>query len=77
MSAIFEKDTGYLDQMKFSSPIEEAKQQIAALKMQGVDAIVVIVHMGNVVIGQTANDMIPQRKNHGVSIAFSKDTGMS
>lgn len=182
MSAIFEKDTGYLDQMKFSSPIEEAKTQIADLKAKGVDAIIVIAHMGienenniaetgvadlvnavdgidviiaghmhknvpsetikqtlitephrygtvvsevdltfdvddkqavrlvsksaktvpvnklepdakiaeiyqpyheelrrlnNVVIGQTANDMIPQGKNHGVSIAFSQDTGMS
>ncbi|AUI66648.1 MULTISPECIES: bifunctional UDP-sugar hydrolase/5'-nucleotidase [Glaesserella] len=182
MSAIFEKDTGYLDQMKFTSPIEETKAQIADLKAKGVDAIIVIAHMGienenniadtgvadlvnavdgidviiaghmhknipsetikntlitephrygtvvsevdltfdvddkqavkllsksaktvpvnklasdpkiveiyqpyhdelrrlnNVVIGQVANDMIPQGKNHGVSIAFSKDTGMS
>lgn len=182
MSAVFEKDTGYLDEMKFSSPIEETKQQMADLKAKGVDAIVVIAHMGienennvpetgvadlvnavdgidviiaghmhknvpsetikntlitephrygtvvsevdlafevdenkavklvsksaktvpvkalasdpaiekiyqpyheelrrlnNVVIGQVANDMIPQGKNHGVSIAFSQDTGMS
>lgn len=182
MSAIFEKDTGYLDEMKFSSPSEEAKQQVAALKAQGVDAIIAVAHMGidnennipdtgvadlvnavdgidviiaghmhknvpsetikntlitephrygtvvsevdltfdidenkqvkllnktaktvpvkaldadpkieqiyqpyhdelrrlnNVVIGETANDMIPQGKNHGVSIAFSQDTGMS
>ncbi len=182
MSAIFEKDTGYLDNMKFTSPIEETKAQIADLKAKGVDAIIVIAHMGienenniadtgvadlvnavdgidviiaghmhknvpsetikntlitephrygtvvsevdltfdvddkqavkllsksaktvpvnklesdpniveiykpyheelrrlnNVVIGQVANDMIPQGKNHGVSIAFSKDTGMS
>lgn len=182
MSAVFEKDTGYLDEMKFTSPIEETKQQMADLKAKGVDAIVVIAHMGienennvpetgvadlvnavdgidviiaghmhknvpsetikntlitephrygtvvsevdlafevdenkavklvsksaktvpvkalasdpaiekiyqpyheelrrlnNVVIGQVANDMIPQGKNHGVSIAFSQDTGMS
>lgn len=182
MSATFEKDTGYLDNMKFTSPIEETKAQIANLKAKGVDAIIVIAHMGienenniadtgvadlvnavdgidviiaghmhknvpsetikntlitephrygtvvsevdltfdvddkqavkllsksaktvpvnklesdpniveiykpyheelrrlnNVVIGQVANDMIPQGKNHGVSIAFSKDTGMS
>ena len=182
MSATFEKDTGYLDNMKFTSPIEETKAQIADLKAKGVDAIIVIAHMGienenniadtgvadlvnavdgidvivaghmhknvpsetikntlitephrygtvvsevdltfdvddkqavkllsksaktvpvnklesdpkiveiykpyheelrrlnNVVIGQVANDMIPQGKNHGVSIAFSKDTGMS
>ncbi|WP_373820199.1 bifunctional UDP-sugar hydrolase/5'-nucleotidase [Glaesserella sp.] len=182
MSAIFEKDTGYLDNMKFTSSIEETKAQIADLKAKGVDAIIVIAHMGienenniadtgvadlvnavdgidviiaghmhknvpsetikntlitephrygtvvsevdltfdvddkqavkllsksaktvpmnklesdpkiveiykpyheelrrlnNVVIGQVANDMIPQGKNHGVSIAFSKDTGMS
>lgn len=182
MSAIFEKDTGYLDNMKFTSPIEETKAQIADLKAKGVDAIIVIAHMGienenniadtgvadlvnavdgidviiaghmhknipsetikntlitephrygtvvsevdltfdvddkqavkllsksaktvpvnklesdpkiveiykpyheelrrlnNVVIGQVTNDMIPQGKNHGVSIAFSKDTGMS
>ena len=182
MSATFEKDTGYLDNMKFTSPIEETKAQIADLKAKGVNAIIVIAHMGienenniadtgvadlvnavdgidviiaghmhknvpsetikntlitephrygtvvsevdltfdvddkqavkllsksaktvpvnklesdpkiveiykpyheelrrlnNVVIGQVANDMIPQGKNHGVSIAFSKDTGMS
>ena len=182
MSATFEKDTGYLDNMKFTSPIEETKTQIADLKAKGVDAIIVIAHMGienenniadtgvadlvnavdgidviiaghmhknvpsetikntlitephrygtvvsevdltfdvddkqavkllsksaktvpvkklesdpkiveiytpyheelrrlnDVVIGQVANDMIPQGKNHGVSIAFSKDTGMS
>ena len=182
MSAIFEKDTGHLDKMTFSSPSEEAKKQIAALKAQNVDAIVVLAHMGienennvadtgvadliqnvdgidviiaghmhknvssetikntvvtephrygtvvsevdmtfdvdpqgkvkllsktaktvpvnkldadpnivkiyqpyhdelrrlnNVKIGETANEMIPQDKNHGVSIAFSQDTGMS
>lgn len=182
MSAIFEKDTGHLDKMTFSSPSEEAKKQIAALKAQNVDAIVVLAHMGienenniadtgvadliqnvdgidviiaghmhknvssetikntvitephrygtvvsevdmtfdvdpqgkvkllsktaktvpvnkldadpnivkiyqpyhdelrrlnNVKIGETANEMIPQGKNHGVSIAFSQDTGMS
>ena len=182
MSATFEKDTGHLDKMTFSSPSEEAKKQIAALKAQNVDAIVVLAHMGienenniadtgvadliqnvdgidviiaghmhknvssetikntvvtephrygtvvsevdmtfdvnpqgkvkllsktaktvpvnkldadpnivkiyqpyhdelrrlnNVKIGETANEMIPQGKNHGVSIAFSQDTGMS
>ncbi|MDH2998352.1 bifunctional metallophosphatase/5'-nucleotidase [Pasteurellaceae bacterium LFhippo2] len=182
MSAIFEKDTGHLNEMKFTSPIEEAKKQIADLKAKGVDAVVVLAHMGienenniadtgvadlvnavdgidviiaghmhknvssetikdtvitephrygtvvsevdltfdindkkevkliskaaktvpvnkldadpeivkvyqpyhdelrrlnNVEIGQVANDMIPQGKNHGVSIAFSQDTGMS
>lgn len=182
MSAIFEKDTGHLDKMTFSSPSKEAKKQIAALKAQNVDAIVVLAHMGienenniadtgvadliqnvdgidviiaghmhknvssetikntvvtephrygtvvsevdmtfdvdpqgkvkllsktaktvpvnkldadpnivkiyqpyhdelrrlnNVKIGETANEMIPQGKNHGVSIAFSQDTGMS
>lgn len=182
MSAIFEKDTGHLDGMKFTSPIEETKTQIADLKAKGADAIVVLAHMGienendildtgvadlvnavdgidviiaghmhknvpgetikntlitephrygtvvsevdlsfdvaddgkvkllsktaktvpvkdlasdpkieeiykpyhdtlrrmnNAEIGETANDMIPQGKNHGVSIAFSQDTGMS
>ncbi|TNH06420.1 bifunctional metallophosphatase/5'-nucleotidase [Testudinibacter sp. TR-2022] len=182
MSAIFEKDTGHLNAMKFSSPIEEAKQQIAALKARHVDAIIVVAHMGienenniaatgvrdlvnavegidviiaghmhqnipgetinnvlitephrygtvvsevdltfdidekqqvkllskaaktvpvkaldadpeivsiyqpyhdelrrlnNVVIGETANDMVLQQKNHGVSVAFSQDTGLS
>ncbi|MDD0824952.1 bifunctional UDP-sugar hydrolase/5'-nucleotidase [Mannheimia sp. AT1] len=182
MSEIFEKDTGHLDEMKFTSPIEETKLQIADLKAKGVDAIVVLAHMGienennipdtgvadlvnavdgidviiaghmhknipseiikdtlitephrygtvvsevdlsfdvaddgkvtllsktaktvpmkdlasdpkiegiykpyhdelrrmnNVEIGETENDMIPQGKNHGVSIAFSQDTGMS
>ena len=33
--------------------------------------------IANEIIGETANDMVPQGKNHGVSIAFSKDTGMS
>ncbi|KLT72876.1 serine/threonine protein phosphatase [Neisseria arctica] len=182
MSAIFEKDTGHLDKMKFTSPIEETKTQIVDLKAKGADAIIVLAHMGieneneipdtgiadlvnsvdgidviiaghmhknipsetikntlitephrygtvvsevdlnfdvaengkvkllsktsktvpvkdfasdatieeiykpyhdelrrmnNVVIGETANDMVPQGKNHGVSIAFSQDTGMS
>ncbi|OOH90286.1 bifunctional metallophosphatase/5'-nucleotidase [Pasteurellaceae bacterium 15-036681] len=182
MSAIFEKDTGHLNEMKFTSPIEETKKQIADLKAKGVDAVVVLAHMGienennvpdtgvadlvnavdgidviiaghmhknvssetikdtvitephrygtvvsevdltfdindkkevklisktaktvpvnkldadpeivkiyqpyhdelrrlnNVEIGQVAHDMIPQGKNHGVSIAFSQDTGMS
>ncbi|TNH03517.1 bifunctional metallophosphatase/5'-nucleotidase [Testudinibacter sp. TR-2022] len=182
MSAIFENDTGHLKAMKFSSPIEETKQQIAALKAQHVDAIIVVAHMGienenniaatgvrdlvnavegidviiaghmhqnipsetinnvlitephrygtvvsevdltfdidekqqvkllskaattvpvkelaadpeivsiyqpyhdelrrlnNLVIGETANDMVLQQKNHGVSVAFSQDTGLS
>ncbi|AHG76548.1 Ser/Thr protein phosphatase [Mannheimia varigena USDA-ARS-USMARC-1296] len=46
MSAIFEKDTKHLDNMKFTSPIEETKAQIAELKKQGVDAIIVLAHMG-------------------------------
>ncbi|WP_150538273.1 bifunctional metallophosphatase/5'-nucleotidase [Actinobacillus vicugnae] len=46
MSAIFEKDTHHLDEMKFSSPSEEAKTQIAELKAKGVDAIIVLAHMG-------------------------------
>lgn len=33
--------------------------------------------IANEKIGETENDMIPQAKNHGVSVAFSKDTGMS
>lgn len=182
MSAFFEKDTKHLDNMKFSSPSEETKAQITELRQQGVNAIIVLAHMGienennmpdtgvadlvnnvdgidviiaghmhknvssetikntlitephrygtvvsevdltfdvsdkgevkllnktaktvpvdkldadqsvveiykpyhdelrrlnNVKIGEVANDMIPQGKNHGVSIAFSQDTGMS
>lgn len=46
MSATFEKDTHHLDEMKFSSPSEEAKTQIAELKAKGVDAIIVLAHMG-------------------------------
>ena len=33
--------------------------------------------LNNVVIGQTANEMVPQETKHGVSAAFSKDTGLS
>ena len=33
--------------------------------------------LNNVVIGQTANEMVPQETKHGVSAAFSKDTGVS
>lgn len=33
--------------------------------------------LNNVVIGQTANEMVPQEIKHGVSAAFSKDTGLS
>ena len=182
MSAKFEEDTGNLKDMKFSSPTEETKEQIKALKEKGVDAIVVLAHMGienennipdtgvadlinnvdgidviiaghmhknvssetiketvitephrygtvvsevdlnfdvdkdgkvklvskqaktvpvkdyeadaqiveiykpyheelrrlnNVKIGETAIDMVPQERKHGVSIAFSQDTGLS
>ncbi|AHG85570.1 Ser/Thr protein phosphatase [Bibersteinia trehalosi USDA-ARS-USMARC-190] len=182
MSAIFEKDTGHLDDWKFTSPIEETKAQIADLKAKGVDSIIVLAHMGienennipdtgvedlvnavdgidviiaghmhknvpsetikdtvitephrygtmvsevdmvfdvsddgkvkllskkattipvnkleadpeivkiyqpyhdelralnNVVIGETANDMVPMEKIHGVSSAFAKDSGLS
>ena len=33
--------------------------------------------LNNVVIGQTENEMVPQETKHGVSAAFSKDTGIS
>ena len=33
--------------------------------------------LNNVVIGQTANEMVPQETKHGVSAAFSRDTGLS
>lgn len=33
--------------------------------------------LNNVVIGQTASEMVPQETKHGVSAAFSKDTGLS
>lgn len=33
--------------------------------------------LNNVVIGQTANEMVPQETKHDVSAAFSKDTGLS
>lgn len=46
MSAKFEEDTGHLKNMKFTSPSEEAKAQVADLKAKGVDAIIAIVHMG-------------------------------
>ena len=182
MSAKFEEHTGNLKDMKFTSPTEEARTQVEKLKAKGVDAIIVIAHMGidnenkipdtgmrdvinavdgidvviaghmhkdvpsetikntlitephrygtvvsevdltfdindkkevklvkkesktvpvkeleadkkiaeiykpyheklrelnNVVIGQTANEMVPQETKHGVSAAFSKDTGLS
>ena len=182
MSAKFEEDTGNLKDMKFTSPTEEARTQVEKLKAKGVDAIIVIAHMGieneikipdtgmrdvinavdgidvviaghmhkdvpsetikntlitephrygtvvsevdltfdindkkevklvkkesktvpvkaleadkkiaeiykpyheklrelnNVVIGQTENEMVPQETKHGVSAAFSKDTGLS
>lgn len=182
MSAKFEEDTGNLKDMKFTSPTEEARTQVENLKAKGVDAIIVIAHMGienenkipdtgmrdvinavdgidvviaghmhkdvpsetikntlitephrygtvvsevdltfdindkkevklvkkesktvpvkeleadkkiaeiykpyheklrelnNVVIGQTENEMVPQETKHGVSAAFSKDTGLS
>ena len=182
MSAKFEEDTGNLKDMKFTSPTEEARTQVEKLKSKGVDAIIVIAHMGienenkipdtgmrdvinavdgidvviaghmhkdvpsetikntlitephrygtvvsevdltfdindkkevklvkkesktipvkeleadkkiaeiykpyheklrelnNVVIGQTENEMVPQETKHGVSAAFSKDTGLS
>ena len=182
MSAKFEEDTGNLKDMKFTSPTEEVRTQVDKLKSKGVDAIIVIAHMGienenkipdtgmrdvinavdgidvviaghmhkdvpsetikntlitephrygtvvsevdltfdindkkevklvkkesktvpvkaleadkkiaeiykpyheklrelnNVVIGQTENEMVPQETKHGVSAAFSRDTGLS
>ena len=182
MSAKFEEDTGNLKDMKFTSPTEEARTQVEKLKAKGVDAIIVIAHIGienenkipdtgmrdvinavdgidvviaghmhkdvpsetikntlitephrygtvvsevdltfdindkkevklvkkesktvpvkeleadkkiaeiykpyheklrelnNVVIGQTENEMVPQETKHGVSAAFSRDTGLS
>ena len=182
MSAKFEEDTSNLKDMKFTSPTEEARTQVEKLKAKGVDAIIVIAHMGienenkipdtgmrdvinavdgidvviaghmhkdvpsetikntlitephrygtvvsevdltfdindkkevklvkkesktvpvkeleadkkiaeiykpyheklrelnNVVIGQTENEMVPQETKHGVSAAFSRDTGLS
>ena len=182
MSAKFEEDTDNLKDMKFTSPTEEARTQVEKLKAKGVDAIIVIAHMGidnenkipdtgmrdvinavdgidvviaghmhkdvpsetikntlitephrygtvvsevdltfdindkkevklvkkesktvpvkeleadkkiaeiykpyheklrelnNVVIGQTENEMVPQETKHGVSAAFSRDTGLS
>lgn len=182
MSAKFEEDTGNLKDMKFTSPTEETRTQVDKLKAKGVDAIIVIAHMGidnenkipdtgmrdvinavddidvviaghmhkdvpsetikntlitephrygtvvsevdltfdindkkevklvkkesktvpvkeleadkkiaeiykpyheklrelnNVVIGQTVNEMVPQETKHGVSAAFSRDTGLS
>ena len=182
MPAKFEEDTGNLKDMKFTSPTEEARTQVEKLKAKGVDAIIVIAHMGienenkipdtgmrdvinavdgidvviaghmhkdvpsetikntlitephrygtvvsevdltfdindkkevklvkkesktvpvkaleadkkiaeiykpyheklrelnNVVIGQTENEMVPQETKHGVSAAFSRDTGLS
>ena len=46
MSAKFEEDTGNLKDMKFTSPTEEARIQVEKLKAKGVDAIIVIAHMG-------------------------------
>ena len=46
MSAKFEEDTGNLKDMKFTSPTEEARTQVEKLKAKGVDAIIVIAHMG-------------------------------
>lgn len=182
MSAKCEEDTGNLKDMKFTSPTEETRTQVDKLKAKGVDAIIVIAHMGidnenkipdtgmrdvinavdgidvviaghmhkdvpsetikntlitephrygtvvsevdltfdindkkevklvkkesktvpvkeleadkkiaeiykpyheklrelnNVVIGQTVNEMVPQETKHGVSAAFSRDTGLS
>ena len=46
MSAQFEEDTGYLKDFYFVSPINETKRQIKKLKKEGVNAIVVVAHMG-------------------------------
>ena len=46
MSAKFEEDTGHLKNYKFTSPIEETKKQVYELKKKGVNAIVVVAHMG-------------------------------
>ena len=42
----YENKTGYVNQMEFTMPIPEIKKQIANLKQQSVDAIVLVTHMG-------------------------------
>jgi 2',3'-cyclic-nucleotide 2'-phosphodiesterase / 3'-nucleotidase len=42
----YENKTGYVSEMNFTMPIPEIKKQIANLKQQSVDAIVLIAHMG-------------------------------
>ncbi|MDF7666813.1 bifunctional UDP-sugar hydrolase/5'-nucleotidase [Orbaceae bacterium ESL0727] len=42
----FEEKTGNVKQMNFTMPIPEVKKQVKNLQQQGVDAIVLIAHMG-------------------------------
>lgn len=42
----YEAKSGYVNELIFTPPIAEIKKQVAALQQAGVDAIVVIAHMG-------------------------------
>ena len=42
----YESKTGYVNQMEFTQPIPEIRKQIANLKQQSVDAIILVTHMG-------------------------------
>ncbi|WP_294965354.1 bifunctional UDP-sugar hydrolase/5'-nucleotidase [uncultured Gilliamella sp.] len=42
----YESKTGYVKQMEFTMPIAEIQKQVANLKKQAVDVIVLVTHMG-------------------------------
>lgn len=42
----YESKTGYVKQMEFTMPIPEIQKQVANLKKQAVDVIVLVTHMG-------------------------------
>ncbi len=70
------KNVKLLNKASTTIPVndKEADKEIVKIYKPYHDRLVAIA---NEAIGETANEMVPQFKNKGISVAFSKDTGLS
>ena len=79
MTQKFEENTGNVKNMTFTMPIPEVKKQVEFLKGKGVDAIIVVAHMGlpneNNIPGTGVTDLAKEVPGIDVIIAghFHKD----
>ena len=74
--SVNEKEVKLLDKNSTTIPVNKKEPDIEVVKIYKPyhDRL---LEIANEKIGETDNDMVPQGKNHGVSISFSRDTGMS